>query len=103
MEAVIKKLSEIEIAAKKIMEEASGQLDVLKRQMDQRTAEFDAQVERETEEKLDKLRQSLQEQTDAALAKLKEETKNALSSLENYYDEHHEQLSDAIFQKIIRM
>jgi len=103
MEAVIKKLSEIEIAAKKIMEEASGQLDVLKHQMDQKTAQFDAQVERDTEEKLEKLRQALQEQTDAALAKLREDTKRALSSLENYYNEHHEQLSDAIFQKIIRM
>lgn len=103
MEAVIKKLSEIEIAAKKIMEEASAQLDVLKQQMEQKTAEFDAQVERETEEKLEKLRQSLQEQTDAALAKLKEDTKGAISSLENYYHEHHEQLSDALFQKIIRM
>ena len=103
MEAVIKKLSEIEIAAKKIMEEASGQLDVLKHQMDQKTDQFDAQVERDTEEKLEKLRQALQEQTDAALAKLREDTKRALSSLENYYNEHHEQLSDAIFQKIIRM
>lgn len=102
MEAVIKKLSEIEIAAKKITEDASRQLEELKKQMDEKTAAFDVQVEQETQEELTKLRETLQRQTDEALAKLKGDTKVALSSIESYYQANREQLTDAIYKRIVR-
>jgi hypothetical protein len=102
MEAVIKKLSEIEIAAKRIMEDASGQLEELKKQMDEKTAAFDIQVEQDTKEQLENLRKTLESQTQEALAKLKGDTKVALSSMEGYYHTNREQLSDTIFKKIIR-
>lgn len=103
METVIKKLSEIEIAAKKIMEEANAQLTVLKQQMHEKTAAFDHQVETETESKLDDLRKALQQKTDTALAKLRSDTEQELNSLHKYYAEHHNELSDAIYNKIIGM
>ena len=101
METVIKKLSEIEIAAKKIMEDAHGQLDVLKDKMDEKTATFDASVKEDTDKKLDALRKELQAQTDDALAKLKTNTAANLDSLNKYYEEQHNEISDAIFKKII--
>lgn len=103
METVIKKLSEIEIAAKRIMEEANEQLTVLKQRMNEKTAAFDNQVETETDAKLDDLRKALQQKTDTALEKLKSDTKQELASLEKYYAEHHNELSDAIYNKIIGM
>ena len=101
MEAVIKKISEIETAAKRIMENAHNQLDVLKEHMDEKTATFNAQVKADTEKNLDTLRQDLQAKTDATLAKLKSDTARNLDALDKYYAEHHNQLSECVYQKII--
>jgi len=101
METVIKKLSEIEIAAKKIMEDAHGQLDVLKDKMHEKAAIFDAEVKKDTDKKLDALRKELQAKTDDALAKLKTDTVANLNSLNNYYEKHHNKISETIFKKII--
>ena len=101
METVIKKLSEIEIAAKNIMEDATQQLDILKLKMDEKTVAFDASVKEDTSKKLEALRQDLQAQTDDALVKLKSDTANNLASLNKYYEEHHNELSENIYKKII--
>ena len=101
METVIKKLSEIETAAKKLMADANGQLDVLKTHMEEKAAAFDANVDEDTNKKLDSLRQELQAQTDNALAKLKSDTAANLNSLNKYYEDHHDKLSEDIYKKII--
>ena len=101
METVIKKLSEIEIAAKRIMEDAHEQLGVLKNKMDKKTATLDASVKEDTDKKLDMLRQDLQAQTDAALTKLKSDTTTNLESLNKYYEDNHNKLSESIYKKII--
>jgi len=101
METVIKKLSEIEIAAKKIMEDAYHQIDVLKNDMNEKTTTFDTSVKDDTAKKLDELRQNLQTQTNEALVKLKSDTASNLASLNKYYETHHNELSETIFKKII--
>ena len=103
METVIKKLSEIELAANKIMEDAHAQLEILKRQMEEKSAAFDAGVNEDTEKKLTSLRQGLQRQTDDALAKLKSDTANGLASLNKYYADNHDEISENIYKKIIGM
>jgi len=50
MESVITKLSEIEIAAERIMDQAQQQKKELESEMEKRSAEFDVQVEAETAE-----------------------------------------------------
>ena len=101
METVIKKLSEIELAANKIMEDAHAQLEVLKKQMADKSATFDASVNEDTEQKLTSLRKGLQHQTDDALAKLKSDTENGLASLNKYYSDNHDEISENIYRKII--
>ena len=101
METVIKKLSEIENAAKTIMADANGQVDVLKGNMDEKTAAFDIKVKEDTDKKLEALRQELQSQTNDALAKLKADTEANLASVHQYYKEHHDELSESIYKKII--
>jgi len=101
METVIKKLSEIENAAKTIMADANGQVDVLKGNMDEKTAAFDAKVKEETAQKLDTLRQELQTQTTDALAKLRADTDAKLTSMNQYYEARHDELSESIYKKII--
>ena len=101
METVIKKISEIEIAAKKIMENASGETVVLKKQMEEKTAAFDAQVKDDTEKKLEELRKDLDNHTKDALAQLKSDTAKSLESLNSYYENNHNELSENIYRKII--
>lgn len=103
METVIKKLSEIEIAAKKILEEANGQLQDLSEQIQKKTADFDIQTTQNTEKKLTELRQKLETQTAASLDKLKDDADRISASLNRYYSENHDQISDMIYKKIIGM
>lgn len=100
METVIKKLSEIEIAAKKIMNNANEELKVLDAKMHKEFETFDAQVEADTRRRLDELRETLQKENDAALRKLKNDTEQGLAFLNHYYEEHHEALVERIVQKI---
>lgn len=103
METVIKKLTEIEIAAKKIMEDANNQLQDLTDQMQKKTEDFDAETAHNTEKKLSDLHQKLKSQTDASLTKLKSDADRITASLNKYYTENHDKISDAIYKKIIGM
>ena len=60
METVIKKLSEIEVAAKKIMDNANAELKVLDARMQENSDAFDAQVEADTRRRLGELRENLE-------------------------------------------
>jgi hypothetical protein len=101
METVIKKLSEIEIAAKKIMEDAHEQASALNKRMHDKSTAFDNSVDEDTNQKLDTLRQNLQNQTNDALAKLRSDTEKNLTSLKSYYQAHHNTVSEEIYKKII--
>ncbi len=103
MESVITKLSEIEVAAERIMDYAQQQKKELEKEMEQRSAEFDVQVEADTAARLESLRQELQGQMEKELADLKVKTEQTLNAMERNYEQNHEQLSDSIFQEIIRM
>lgn len=103
MESVITKLSEIEVAAERIMDYAQQQKKELEKEMEQRSAQFDVQVEADTAARLEVLRKELQSQMEKELADLKVKTEQTLNAMERNYDQNHEQLSDSIFQEIIRM
>lgn len=103
METVIKKLSEIEIAAKKIMEAANAQLQDLTQQMQSKTADFNIQTAQNTEQQLARLRQELEEQTNMSLAKMKTDANRISTLMTQYYHDHHDEISDKIYKKIIGM
>ncbi|HIR93254.1 MAG TPA: hypothetical protein IAB98_07555 [Candidatus Egerieimonas intestinavium] len=103
MESVITKLSEIEIAAERIMDYAQQQKKEMEKEMEQRSAKFDVQVEADTAARLEALRQELQGQMEKELVDLKVKTEQTLNAMERNYQENHERLSEGIFQEIIRM
>ena len=88
MEPIIDKLSEIETAASRIMESAVNETRIQDQKAEERTARFDAQVEAATQKKLENLKLSME---------------HSLTSMEHYFQEHHEQITDELYQKIIRM
>lgn len=103
MEPIIDKLSEIETAASRIMESAVNETRIQDQKAEERTARFDAQVEAATQKKLKNLRADLQKKSEKELENLKLSMEHSLTSMEHYFQEHHEQITDELYQKIIRM
>lgn len=103
MESVITKLSEIEIAAERIMGYAQQQKKELEQEMEERSAQFDAQVAADTGAKLEALRRELRGQLQQQVEQLRKEADQALNRMERTYQENHGRLSDSIFKEIIRM
>ena len=102
MDTVINKLSEIEVAASRILEGAANQKKVLDQQQEEQIAEYDQQIDKETAAEIARLQQELSVSMDSELQKLKQSSEHALQSLETYYIENHETLVEQIYEKIIR-
>lgn len=61
MEQILNKLSEIELTAKRIMEDADSTKSALSAEMEEKCKEFDAALEQETNTKIQELRSSLEQ------------------------------------------
>lgn len=101
MEQILSKLSEIEITAQRIMEEADRTKAALSAEMEQQCQTFDAMLENETSQKIQELRNSLEAQKDQELTALRLNTEKHLADLDAYYTQNHQQLSEDLFQKLL--
>ncbi len=102
MDSVISKLSEIEVAASRIMDGAANQKKLLDQDQEKRIEEYDAQMDQKTEEEISRLRQELSSSRDKELQKLEQRSQEALQALEAYYHENHAALAQQIYEKIVR-
>ena len=102
MDQIIDKLSEIEIAASRILDGAANQKKQLDQQSKDRIAAYDNDLETSTEKELTKLQDALSVQLDKELSQLKESAAATLESMDRYYEENHDTLSTQIYEKIIR-
>ena len=103
MELVIKKLTDIEVAAKQIMENAHAELKVRDADMQNQTETFDAQLEALTQKRLKNLREKLRDENSEALQKLQTDTEQSLNALRLSFDKEHSALADAVVQRIIEV
>lgn len=103
MEPIINKLAEIENATSRIMESAVNETRIQDQKSEKRMAEFDKQVEQITQEKLAQLHDSLQKKAQKELDDLQTDMENQMSSMDSYFRDHHQEISDNIYKKIIRM
>lgn len=103
MEQILNKLSEIEITAKSIMDDAAYKKQLLSEQMEQEFKEFDAQLDKETEHKIQQIRANLEKEKDAQLSALQKDTEKSLQELDDYFRENHRELAQKIYQKIISL
>ena len=83
MEQILNKLSEIEITAQRIMEDAGRSKAALSAEMEQQCRNFDAELEQETNRKI-------------------QELKDNLEALDTYYRQNHQQLAEDLFQQLLR-
>lgn len=102
MDTVIEKISEIESAATSIMNEANEQKKAFAKEMEDRTAEFDAQLEAETNKRIESLRASMEIIMNNRLEKQRIDSKRVLDAMERRYKEHHNQYVEELFYNMIK-
>lgn len=102
MQTVIQKLSEIETAAIRIMDDAAAK----KKQMDQKFRDdcdaFDQKLDGETEQKLAAVRDSLNSAAERELKGINEQVLRSLGELDREYEQRHEEWAEQIFDHLIR-
>lgn len=102
MDTVIEKISEIESAATSIMESANERKKAIAKEMEERTAAFDAQLEAETNKKIEELRASMEINMNHRLEKQRTGSKKVLKAMEKRYEEHHTQYVEDLFHTMIK-
>ncbi|MDK2967903.1 MULTISPECIES: DUF3970 family protein [Lacrimispora] len=102
MDAVIEKISEIESAATSIMEHANEQKKALAKEMEERTAAFDAQLENETEKEIEKLKAEMEIKMNQRLKKQQDELQKILEAMEKNFEVHHTQYAKELFNNMIK-
>ena len=101
MDTIVNKISEIETAAVKIMNESALQKKELDEEFKQRMDAYDADVDQKTEAKLADIRASLEKEKQAELSSLKEAAARTVLNLEKEYAENHETLAAGILKQMI--
>ena len=101
MEQILSKLSEIELTAKRIMEDADNTKKALSEEMEKQCRDFDLALEEVTNQKILQLRSSLEKEKDTQLFALRQNTENYIQKLDTYFNENHQRLSEELFQKLL--
>lgn len=102
MDMIVDRLSAIENAATRIIDSASLEKDQLKEQFQAKTEQFDARIDRETQQKLRVLQEELDARMADELSGLKRDTEHAIRMMEKDYETNHEKLAGEILQKMIK-
>ena len=101
MVTVLGRLSEIETAAVTVEKEAANEKRRIAKEYEQKTLDFDQEMEARTEEKLKDINEKLKAEAEEELLKMRRETELALESMKKEYDQNHEKLVDELFHYII--
>lgn len=102
MEQILQKLSEIEITAQRIMQDADRTKAALSAEMEQQCKDLDLELEQETNCKIQALRDILESRKDQELTALRQQTEQHLADLDVYYKKNHQQLSEDLFQQLLK-
>ena len=102
MDTVINMISEIEAVATAIMDDANERKKAFAREMEERTARFDAQMEAETNQRIEELRARMEIEMNERLEKQRSDSQKVLRAMEKRYEEHHTQYVEELFNKMIK-
>ena len=95
MDTVINRLSDIEKAAVSVMDGASERKKQMAREMEEKTAAFDAQLEKENQDRISQIRDKMEEE-------LQQDAKATMKRLEATYENRHEEYAQALFKNMIK-
>ncbi|WP_313583491.1 ATPase [Lacrimispora sp.] len=102
MDTVIEKISEIESAAASIMNDANERKKAFAEDMEEQTAEFDAQLEEETSKKIEELQAGMEISMNNRLEKQRSDSEKVLKAMEQRYEDHHTQYVEKLFKTMIK-
>lgn len=100
MESVIRKISEIEDAACKIMDDSNEQKRAFAQEMDQKAAAFEKELEAETVRKLDALRDEKDRKLKEHLSHMQKEARILIKQMERQYAKNHDRYVDGLFTQM---
>ena len=102
MDRIADKLSEIEMTARAIVENAEEQKHLLEKEMQKKRDQFDAQLKEKTQEKLQSIQRDLETNMEQLLIKQEEQNRREIEFLEKDFKEHHTDYAKEILQKIMQ-
>lgn len=102
MDLVVNRLSEIETAAVRILDEATARNKELDAESAMELKKFDARTDEETVRKLDALRKDLDLQVKKKLSALQDDTEKTIQLILADYETNHERLANELLEKLIK-
>ena len=102
MDMIVDRLSAIELSACRIVDSAMAEKKRLEQQSQAKMAEYDIQIDRETQEKLRALQEKLDARMTEELSQLKHDAEEAICMMEKDYEANHETLANQILQKMTK-
>ena len=103
METIAEKLSEIEMTACSIVDGAQEQKHQMEMKMQKQRDTFDADMEKETNEKILKIQSDLATNMENLLKKQEEQNNNEIEALKQDFKEHHSEYARQILERVIKV
>ena len=103
METIAEKLSEIKMTARSIVDGAQEQKHQMEMKMQKQRDTFDADMEKETNEKILKIQSDLATNMENLLKKQEEQNNNEIESLKQDFKEHHSEYAKQILNRVIKV
>ena len=103
MERIAEKLSEIEMTARSIVDGAQEQKHQLEMKMQKQRDTFDADMEKETNEKILKIQADLATNMENLLKKQEEQNNNEIEVLKQDFKEHRSEYARQILERVIKV
>ena len=102
MDKIIDRLSDIEKAAGSLMDDAGVRKKALAKEMEEKTAAFDAQLEKENQDRISQIRSKMEEELQQELRQQSEDAKATMKRLKATYENRHEEYAQALFKNMIK-
>ena len=103
MERIAEKLSEIEMTARSIVDGAQEQKHQMEMKMQKQRDTFDADMEKETNEKIFKIQSDLATNMENLLKKQEEQNNNEIEVLKQDFKEHRSEYARQILERVIKV
>ena len=103
MERIAEKLSEIEMTARSIVDGAQEQKHQMEMKMQKQRDTFDADMEKETNEKILKIQSDLATNMENLLKKQEEQNNNEIEVLKQDFKEHRIEYARQILERVIKV
>lgn len=103
MATIAEKLSEIEITARAIVDNAQEKKHEMEMKMQEKRDRFDEDMKKETNEKILKIQSDLASNMENLLKKQEEQNDQEIESLKQDFKEHHSEYAKQILERVIKV